>query len=145
MKKEDDEIPIEIIIYNTVKFAPSPINKSINLFFGNQFGVKQNDINNNIENLLLNINLKSQNDRISLPSILFTQLTGYILININMSFIFNLIPPETIIEVFIFSFLEQDIIFYSSRPDILNCIMYLFACFNYPFKYLCFFIFYRPH
>ena len=134
MKKEDDEIPIEIIIYNTVKFVPSPINKSINLFFGNQFGVTQNDINNNIEELLFNINLKSQNDRIALPSILFTQLTGYPLINLNMSFIFNLIPPETIIEVFIFSFLEYDIIFYSSRPDILNCIMYLFACFNYPFN-----------
>ena len=44
MKKESDEIPIEIIIYNTVKFAPSPINKSINLLFGNQFGVKQINI-----------------------------------------------------------------------------------------------------
>jgi hypothetical protein len=51
-----------------------------------------------------------------------------------MSFIFNLIPPEIIIEVFIFTFLEHDIIFYSSRPDFLNCIMYIFSCFNYPFN-----------
>lgn len=51
-----------------------------------------------------------------------------------MSFIFNLIPPEIIIEVFIFSFLEHDIIFYSSKPDLLNMIMYIFTCFNYPFN-----------
>jgi len=134
MKKEDDEIPIDIIIYNTVKFAPSPINKSINLLFGNQIGVKQNNNNNNIEKLLSNLNLKSNSDRITFPSIFFTQLSGYPLIDINMSFIFNLIPPEIIIEVFIFTFLEHDIIFYSSRPDFLNCIMYIFTCFNYPFN-----------
>ena len=52
--------------------------------------------------------------------------------DLNISFIFNLIPPDIIVQVFIFSFLEHDIIFYSQRPDILNMVMYIFSNFNYP-------------
>ena len=33
MKKENEEIPIEIILYNSVKFLQSPINKNIILLF----------------------------------------------------------------------------------------------------------------
>ena len=65
---------------------------------------------------------------------LFTQLSGYPTIDINIKFIFNLIPPKIIIEVFIFTFLEYDIIFYSTRLDFLNMFMYIFKCFNYPFN-----------
>ena len=54
--------------------------------------------------------------------------------DINLSFLFNLIPPEIVVEVFIFAFLEHDIIFYSSRPEILNMIMYIFSNLNYPFN-----------
>jgi hypothetical protein len=54
--------------------------------------------------------------------------------DINLSFLFNLIPPEIVVEVFIFSFLEHDIIFYSSRPEILNMVMYIFSNLNYPFN-----------
>ena len=54
--------------------------------------------------------------------------------DLNFSFIFNLIPPEIIVEVFIFSFLENDIIFYSSRPEILNMVMFIFSNINYPFN-----------
>ena len=132
IKKESDEIPIDIIIYNTIKFTPSPINKNINLIFGNQFGFPQNNID--IEKIISNLNSKGRRDRAGIPSMFFPQLTGYPFVDINMSFIFNLIPPEIIIEVFIFSFLEHDIIFYSSKPDLLNMIMYIFTCFNYPFN-----------
>ena len=131
IRKENDEIPIDIIIYNTIKFVPSPINKSINLFFGNHIGVNQNS-NMDVETIIENLN-STKNDRI-IPSLFFSQLSGYPYVDINMSFIFNLIPPEIIIEVFIFSFLEHDIIFYSSKPEFLNVIMYIFACFNFPFN-----------
>jgi len=133
VKKESDEIPIEIILYNTIRFSPSPINKNINLIFGNQIGFSQND-NIDVEKILFNLNSENKHDRPGIPSMFFPQLSGYPYIDINMSFIFNLIPPEIIIEVFIFSFLEHDIIFYSSRPDLLNMIMYIFTCFNYPFN-----------
>ena len=133
MKKESDEIPIDIIIYNTIKFTPSPINKDIYLIFGNQIGVKQNT-NIDIEKIITLLNSKGKHDRTGIPSMFFPQLSGYPFVDINVSFIFNLIPPEIILEVFIFSFLEHDIIFYSSRPELLNMIMYIFTCFNYPFN-----------
>jgi len=133
MKKESDEIPIDIIIYNIIKFAPSPINKNINLIFGNEIGIQQNK-NFDIDKIIFNLYSKVKNHRNDIPSMFFPQLSGYPYIDINMSFIFNLIPPEIIIEVFIFSFLEHDIIFYSSKPDFLNAIMYIFSCFNYPFN-----------
>ena len=69
-----------------------------------------------------------------IPSMYFNQLSGYPFMDINLSFIFNLIPPDIIIEVFIFSFLEHDIIFYSARPEILNMVMYIFSNLNYPFN-----------
>ena len=132
MKKETDEIPIEIILYNTVKFAPSPINNSINLLFGAQIGFRQ-DKDMSVESLLSSLNSNIRKEK-GIPSMFFNQLSGYPLMDINLSFIFNLIPPEIIVEVFIFSFLEHDIIFYSSRPEILNMVMYVFANLNYPFN-----------
>ena len=133
MKKENDEIPIDILLYNTVKFAPSPINKSINLSFGALFGFSQ-DKDNKIESILTTLNTNSSKEKKGIPTLFFNQLSGYPTLDINLSFIFNLIPPEIIVEVFIFSFLEHDIIFYSSRPEILNMVMYIFSNFNYPFN-----------
>ena len=133
MKKENDEIPIDIILYNTVKYTPSPINKNINLSFGALFGFRQ-DKNNKIESILSSLNTNSSKENKGIPTMFFNQLSGYPFMDINLSFIFNLIPPEIIVEVFIFSFLEHDIIFYSSRPEILNMVMYIFANLNYPFN-----------
>ena len=65
---------------------------------------------------------------------LFPQLSGYPLVDINMSFIFKILPPKIIIETFIFSFLEYNLIVYSSNLENLN--MILFKCFNYPFNLL---------
>jgi hypothetical protein len=133
MKKENDEIPIDIILYNTVKFAPSPINKSINLSFGAPLGFAKTK-NNIIEDILADLNNNSLKEKKGIPQMFFNQLSGYPFMDINLSFIFNLIPPEIIVEVFIFSFLEHDIIFYSSRPEILNMVMYIFSNLNYPFN-----------
>ena len=123
MKKESDEIPFEIIIYNTIKFVPSPINRSINLLFGNEINFRQNT-NIEIEKMLFNLDSESKKDKIGIPSIFFNQLLGFPIIDFNMSFIFNLIPPEIALEVFIFTFLEYNIIFYSTKLDFLNIIMY---------------------
>ena len=132
--KETDEIPIDIILYNTVKYLPSPIKSGIILNFGASYNssfVKSSSFkeNNNI-NLSLKYSNSMKDDGI--PSIKFPQLSGYPLMDINLSFIFNLLPPEIIIEVFIFSFLEHDIIFYSTRPDVLNMLMFIFSNLNYP-------------
>ena len=134
MKKENDGIPIDILIYNIVKYCPSPINKTINISFGADLKRKTNKkmtINKILEPL--NIIYEKEN-KVGIPSIFFNQLSGYPIIDFNLSFIFNLIPPEIICEVFIFSFLEHDIIFYSQRADILNMVIYIFAILNYPFN-----------
>ena len=132
MLRENDEIPIDIILYNTVKFAPSPINKCINLYFGGMIGFPE-DKDTKYEDILQSLNEPKKKEK-GIPSMFFNQLSGYPFLDINLSFIFNLLPTEIIIQVFIFSFLEHDIIFYSSRPEILNMVMYIFSNLNYPFN-----------
>ena len=135
MKKETDEMPIDIILYNIIKYCPSPINKNINFSFGAQININMNEkmTINNITKILNSLPNKREEIN-GIPSMFFNQLSGYPFLDINLSFIFNLIPPEIICEVFIFSFLEQDIIFYSERPEILNMIIYIFSNLNYPFN-----------
>ena len=143
LAKENDDIPIDIILYNTVKYLPSPIKNGIKLNFGatynngiNQMQLKQenyqNDNKSSRNNKVIRFSNTIKDDGI--PIIKFQQLSGYPLMDINMSFIFNLIPPEIIIEVFIFTFLEHDILFYSSRPEVLNMVMFIFSNLNYPFN-----------
>ena len=132
MKNESDEIPIEIILFNTVKFAPSPINNCLNLSFGAEINNRQ-DRDLSVESILSSLNSVDRNNN-GIPSIFFNQLSGYPFMDINVSFLLNLLTPDIIIEVFIFSFLEQDIIFYSNNPEILNTVMYIFSNLNYPFN-----------
>ena len=134
MKKETDEIPIDIILYNAIKFCPSPINSSLNLSFGAQLvsNIKKEISANDILNQL---NSKNHSEKINgIPSIFFNQLSGYPIMDINLSFIFNLLDPKTILKTFILTFLECDMIFVSSNPEILNTIIYIFANLNYPFN-----------
>ena len=133
MKLEHDGIPVEILLYNIVKYMQSPINKSLSLTFVAPLGLPFKDKGNNLSDILYPIYSPSQDDN-RIPSMFFHQLSGYPFMDINLSFLFNLIPPEIVVEVFVFSFLEHDIIFYSSRPDILNMVMYIFSNLNYPFN-----------
>ena len=121
---ENSSVPIEILLYNTVKFTPSPIENNVRLLFGG----------------MLNEGFTSENKQITketlkeqkVPEIFFKQLSGYPFFDINLSVIFNLLPTEIIVEVFIFTFLENDILFYSQNIEILNTIMYIFSNLNYP-------------
>ena len=138
LMKETDEIPIDIFLYNIVKYTPSPIKKSTKINLGvifNQKQMGQNDIDKTISNYKQErkstVTIKDDD---GVPALKFQQLSGYPLMDINLSFIFNLIPVEIIIEVFIFTFLEQDIIFYSSQPELLNMVMFIFSNLNYPFN-----------
>ena len=132
MKKEDEDIPLEILLYNTIKFLPSPINKSIILLFE---GIPRNNKSINM-NQIYNPSFsdESKKNENKIPSIYFNQLSGYPIIDFNLSFIFNLISVDIIVQVFIFTFLEYDIIFYSSQPRIANLVMFIFSNLNYPFN-----------
>ena len=133
MRKENDEIPIDILIYNIVKYLESPIKKSINLILTAPLGVPLDECID-INKVMKPFVTPSNKDINRIPSVFFNQLSGYPFMDINLSFIFNLIPYEIIVQVFIFTFLEHDILFYSSRPEILNMVMYIFSNFNYPFN-----------
>ena len=132
-RMEHDEMPIEILLYNIVKYLQSPINKSINLTFGAPLNLPFKDKGDNLSDVLNPLYSLSQDEN-RIPTMFFSQLSGYPFMDINLSFLFNLIPPEIVVEVFIFSFLEHDIIFYSARPEILNMVMYIFSNLNYPFN-----------
>ena len=140
MKKETDEIPIDIILYNAIKYCPSPINKNINLSFGAQlFNSDKQKTKIGMDTILKQLSLNNnKNENISgvngIPLIFFSQMTGYPFMDCNLSFLFNLLDIETIIRTFIFTFLEYDVIFVSSFPELLNIIIYIFSNLNYPFN-----------
>ena len=104
MKQEHDGVPIEVILCNIVKYLQSPIKKSINLTFAAPLGLPFKDKGNNLSSILSPLYSQSQDDN-RIPSMFFHQLSGYPFMDINLSFLFNLIPPEIVVEVFIFSFL----------------------------------------
>ena len=141
MKKETDEIPIDIILYNAIKYCPSPINKNINLSFGAQLfnsGKTKTIIDSDVilkQLSLCNYNNNENNIGVNgIPFIFFNQMTGYPFMDFNLSFLLNLLDITTIIRTFIFTFLEYDVIFVSAFPEILNIIIYIFCNLNYPFN-----------
>ena len=134
MKKKTDEIPIDIILYNVIKYCPSPINFNLNLSFGAQLSVNaKNKITQDDITLQLSSTNKSENLN-GIPFLFFNQLSGYPIMDINLSFLFNLLEPQMIIRTFVLTFLELDVIFFSAVPEILNTVMYIFANLNYPFN-----------
>ena len=101
-----NKIPFEILVYNIINYTPSPINSKLELFlFGDEKDSQKIEIN---------------------------QLTGYPNIDFDLFEIFNLLPLNLILEIYILTFLEQSILFFSSNLEILNTIMYIFYMFNYP-------------
>ena len=138
------EIPIEIELCNIIKFTPSPINSSLilNLFkigdldsYNRKETNKQNEIKNLIDEetnspAVLNENII--NTYLSQSKGL-VQLGGINNSDLNICQIFFIFSFESIIEIYLFSFLEFKMIFFSSSLEILNIVMYLFNIFAYPF------------
>lgn len=63
MKKESDEIPMEILLYNIIKFMPSPINKSINLSFLSSLRFPFKEKGNNLNDILAPLNIAREKKR----------------------------------------------------------------------------------
>ena len=101
-----DAIPLEIILYSILNYLPTPMNYNINL---------------NVLYSSLNIN-----------SIKLEQLSGYPYVDFDLSELFNLLPINLILEIYILTFLEQKMLFFSQNLEILNLIMYIMFILNYP-------------
>ena len=99
-------LPIEITIYNIINFIPSPMNYGLNL---------------DLFSYTLDV-----------PNIELGQLSGYPYLDFDLSEIFNLLPLNLVIEIFIFTFLEQNILFFSTNLELLNMVMFIMFVLNYP-------------
>ena len=104
--QKEKEFPIELTIYNIVNFIPSPINYA------------------------LNIDLFSYS--LNVPNYEIGQLTGYPYLDFDLSEIFNLLPLNLFLEIYILTIIEQSIIFFSSNLEILNMVMFIMYILNYP-------------
>ena len=99
-------VPIEILLYNIINFIPSPINHKLEL---NLFTTDKED-----------------------PKIELNQLNGFPNLDFDLFEIFNLLPLNLILEIYVLTFLEQSLLFFSSNLELLNTIMYIMYMFNYP-------------
>ena len=107
-KKNDNNIPIEIILYNIINFTPIPLDITI-------------------EYTLFHDILKESKYNL-------TQLTGYPVLDFNLLELFNILPINMVVEIYLITLIEQSILFFSSNLEILNIIMFIFYCLNYPFN-----------
>ena len=108
MKNKDIEsIPVEITIYNIINFVPSPMNYSLNLD-------------------LFSYILTSEKE------VVIKQLSGYPYLDFDLVKIFNILPLNFVIEIFILTIIEQSMLFFSSNLEILNMVMFIMFVLNYP-------------
>ena len=108
MKNKDIEsIPVEITIYNIINFIPSPMNYSLNLD-------------------LFSYILTSEKE------VVIKQLSGYPYLDFDLVQIFNILPLNFIIEIFILSIMEQSMLFFSHDLELLNMVMFIMFVLNYP-------------
>ena len=99
-------IPIEILLYNIINYIPSPINNKLELYL-------------------------FTNDKED-PKVELNQLSGYPNLDFDLYEIFNLLPLNLILQIYILTFLEQNLLFFSSNLELLNTIMFIMYMFNYP-------------
>ena len=104
--EEKNMLPMEILIYSIINYLPTPMNYNINL---------------NVFDYMTKI------DSISLH-----QLSGYPYIDFDLSEIFNFLRIDLFLEIYILTFLEQKMLFFSSNLEILNMVMYIMFSLNYP-------------
>ena len=131
-EREILDIPLELILYNMVAFTPSPINHVVTL---NIVPIKFNSEEKKIEDEfeIVGNKKKKKFDLLNTPEITFPILSGYPLMQYNLlKVLFTYLTPQLIIEIFIWSILEKDILFFSKNLEHLNLLMYSFINLNYP-------------
>ena len=118
----NNEIPLEIQIYNIVNFLPCPLNNKIEfkLFTKNDFNYKS-------LNEYLNFANKDKNNTIYLD-----KLGAFKHTEINMGKIFEILSPEIIIQILFIILTGGKIAFFHEDLEILDYIMYFFFQITFP-------------
>ena len=106
INSQKNTMPIEIIVYNIVNFTPSPIHCSLEL---DLFGFTSNK-----------------------ETTIIRQMSGYPFLEFDLSELFNLLPLNLVLEVYLLFYLELSIIFFCSNLELLNIIMFIMFVLNYP-------------
>ncbi len=143
LMKKNIEIPLELFIYNLVAFTPSPINQNILIDLNNNTSSKifraSSYINENYKKeMIKKINIERQSSKIKkemkkIPILKFPILSGYPIFEFNLpKILLNTFGSYSIIEIFIYTLLEKDIIFFSKNLELLSLIIYSFINLNYP-------------
>lgn len=104
-RKGQSDIPLEFILYNLIKFTPSPLGRSYNLTIESTFKEQYLSINHS---------------------------SGYPYLQFNLFSLFYVFPAATLLEIFIFIFIEEKCVFYAENMRILNLLMYALASLCYP-------------
>ena len=146
-------IPIEILLYKIIKLTPSPINNDVILDLKKMF--TQDKIVHNLIDKSVNIKKSNSHiiNNIKLPKedktvddflvvenmdllkykIKFKILSGYPLIQYNLAkVLFNTLSTEQIINVFLFTFLEANVLLFSKEIEYLTFTANAYMNFNYP-------------
>lgn len=109
-RAKNQEVPMEIYLYNLVNYAISPLNAKISLN-------------------LFPILAYSQKNR---ENIEFPLLSGYPVIQINLEYLFSKVPMHLVIKCFFFSFLEKNILIFSENLEFLSLFTFVMSNFSYP-------------
>ena len=116
-------IPIEILIHKIIKFTPSPLNSDIILDLDLMVNLKKL-----FEHAEGNINANPFENKIK-----FNHLSGYPLIQYNLAkVLFHRLSIAQIIKVFLFIFLEKEIVFFSVDNEYLTLTINAYMNLNYP-------------
>ena len=128
---EQCTIPIEIVLYNIINYIPPPVNCSINIEF-----ILSNDIlfDSSIELIEGETNYKIKENKNFLNCYLLNKISGYPLIDFSLVDLINILTPDLLIKIFLFSFLEIKIYFFAKNIEILNFVMYMISKLSYPFN-----------
>ena len=141
------EIPIEILIYNIINYIPAPIDYSYKykLFPENTLKTYDTKSNEN-EDIFKSEKIinKNYNSYIEIKKNIFenkciSQLSGYPIFDYNIDEIFKFFQFEFIIELFIYTFLQQDLIIFYDNLEELNILLFSLYQLNYPLNYSSYF------
>ena len=130
-------IPIEILLYKIISLTPSPINTDVILdldLMCNQKKIFSDDFDIIEEGEIPSIDMIQKiKDEPYITKIKFKYLSGYPLIQYNLAkVLFHTLSINQIINIFLFSFLEQNIIFFSEDIEYLSLTINSYMNFNYP-------------
>ena len=130
--KHPGNIPVEVFVHNIVCYTPSPINQNIKLLI--PIKQKQDDLS------ALSSSMSSKKAKISdlnninsnIEKLTFPLVNGFPIVEYSLPKIFLYLGPQLAFKTFFFSFLEKDILVFSSNHELLSLVIFTFHSLNYP-------------